>query len=473
MDSQEKLKTKEKNKIENKLTLEVLKKIINNAFDEIFVYDNNYRVVYANRASERHYGIKATEIIGKTFWELTEIECWYPSILPMIYKEKRQLTIEQKSYLGETLITTGVPIFDINGELEFVVMSVRDHINEISVIREELENNLVNNKKNTYKLEDNSIKQLSDKIIFRSDKMEELLELTKRVAKVDSTIMIQGESGTGKGVIAKYIHKNSKRKNRPLLTINCAAIPEELLESELFGYSKGAFTGANAEGKIGIIELVDKGTLFLDEVAELSPKLQAKILHVIQDKQFIPIGSREIKKVDIRIITATNRDLLKMVENNKFREDLYYRLNVIEIDIPPLRERPEDIVALSNYFINKFNKKYQYSCYISEKCLDFLLNYTWHGNVRQLENVIERLVVTSTKPMIEVSDLPKSFFRDIKSDNDRHLPQSFDLAIEEFEKEVITKAYKKFRTSRKVAEALSVSQAKASRLIKKYCTSEI
>ncbi|MCY6369972.1 sigma-54 interaction domain-containing protein [Clostridium ganghwense] len=466
------LKEQKKDVLENKLSFEELKRIVDNAFDEIFVYDNNYNVIYVNKACEKHYGMKPSEIIGKTFWKLEELECWHPSVLPMIYKEKRRMTIQQKSYLGETLTTTAVPIFNENKEIEFVVMSVRDGINEISVVRKELEEN-IDNKKDTYDFHEHTTDLSGNRIIFRSKQIKELLSLAKRVAKVDSTIMIQGESGTGKGVIAKYIHKNSNRKDRPLLTINCAAIPEDLLESELFGYSKGAFTGAAKEGKVGLIELADKGTLFLDEIGELSPSLQAKLLHVIQDKQFIPVGSREIKNVDIRIIAATNRDLFEMVENNKFREDLYYRLNVIEIDIPPLRERTEDIVALSNYFINKFNKKYKYTRFISEECLEFLVNYSWPGNVRQLENLIERLVVTSINPMIEISDLPKIFFRDQKSDNDRHLPETFDLAVEEFEKKLITKAYAKFKTSRKVAECLNISQTKASRLIRKYCSSEI
>ncbi len=456
------------NELENKLTYEVLKKILDNAFDEIFVYDNNYRVIYVNRACERHYGMKPCEIIGKTFYELLDLKCWYPSVLPIIYKEKRRMTIEQKSYLGEAIITTAVPIFDENGDIELVVMSVRDKIHEIDVARKKLEEDLLNHEK-TDEFEDDIIGFVEDNIISRSQEMKKIIELSERVSKVDSTILIRGESGTGKGVLVKHIHKKSNRKDRHLLTINCAAIPEDLLESELFGYAKGAFTGASDTGKVGLIELADKGTVFLDEIGELSLRLQAKLLHVIQDKQFIPIGGRETKKVDIRIIAATNRDLIEMVEDKKFREDLYWRLNVIEIEIPPLRQRPEDVIVLSNYFLNKFNNIYKYTCSLSEECLEFLVNYSWPGNVRQLENIIERLVVTSSKPIIRISDLPKMFLEESKSEKNNYFPNSFDLAKEKFEKELITKAYKKFKSSRKVAEVLEISQSKATRLIRKYC----
>ncbi|CAH2211951.1 sigma-54 interaction domain-containing protein [Tepidibacter aestuarii] len=457
-----------KNELENKLDYEVLKKILDNAFDEIFVYDNNYRVIYVNRACERHYGMKPCEIIGKTFYELLELKCWYPSVLPIIYKEKRRMTIEQKSYLGETIITTAVPILDENGDVELVVMSVRDKIHEIDVVRKKLEEGLLNCEK-IDNFEDNIIEFIEEKIISRSQEMKKIIELSEKVSKVDSTILIRGESGTGKGVLVKHIHKKSNRKDMNLLTINCAAIPEDLLESELFGYVKGAFTGASDKGKVGLIELANKGTVFLDEIGELSLRLQAKLLHVIQDKQFIPIGGREAKKVDIRIIAATNRDLMEMVENKRFREDLYWRLNVIEIEIPSLRQRPKDIIALSNYFLNKFNDRYKYTCSLSEKCLEFFVTYSWPGNVRQLENIIERLVVTSSKPIIRVSDLPKIFFEEPKSEKDNAFPESFDLEKEKFEKELITKVHEKFKSSRKVAEALDISQSKATRLIRKYC----
>lgn len=461
-----------KEEVESIISPEKLKKVLDNAYDEIFVYDDNYGVVYVNRACERHYGMKAEEIIGKTFYELEDDENWYPSILPIVYKKKRRMTIEQKSYLGQTLITTAVPVFDDEGNIEFVVMSVRDTMPDIALIRNEFEKTQDDLKKKISKrLQSDEIEIVSGKIIHKSEIMKELTSFVRRVAKVDSTIMILGESGAGKGVIAKYIHSMSKRCDKSMLTLNCAAIPEDLLESELFGYSKGAFTGADYGGKVGLLELADKGTLFLDEIGELSPKLQAKLLHVIQDKQFIPIGSKEIKSIDIRIITATNRDLLELVEQKKFREDLYYRLNVIDIDIPPLRERPEDIVALSNYFINKFNKEYEHTCSISEECMNFFIKYHWPGNVRQLMNAVERLVVTSIKPTIEISDLPKVFFKKLDSNN-RYFPESYASAKESFEKELVTKAFKRFKTTRKVSEALKISQSKASYLKRRYCPSE-
>jgi len=315
-------------------------------------------------------------------------------------------------------------------------------------------------------------------IITHNEKMKYLINFAEQIAGVDSNVLILGDTGTGKGLFARHIHKNSLRKDGPFITINCAAIPEELLESELFGYSHGAFTGASKSGKKGLIELADKGTLFFDEIGELSLRMQAKILYFVQERQYIPVGGTEMKTADVRILAATNRDLLEMIDKGEFREDLFYRLNVVEINIPPLKERPEDIRALTSYFLGKFNKKYNVCREISKECMDLLCQYSWPGNVRELENFIERLVVAvreyEIKPChltlmqrkrfkenpnipdnLEISSLPPNY--------------SFDSFIEKVEKEIITKAVEKFGSSRKVADALMISHSKAARLIRKYC----
>jgi len=452
------------------ISYDVLKRVVDHAYDEIFVYDNDYKVLYVNKACERHYGMKQKALIGKDFKSLLELECWYPSILPSVYKEKRRMTIEQTSFLGEKLITTAVPLFDENNEIEYVVMSVRDAFCDITLQREKIERSITADNTGLIIDRENIKAFIEDKIITRSKVMEELIDFSKRVSNVDSTILIHGESGTGKSILAKYIHENSNRKDFPFLTINCAAIPEDLLESELFGYSKGAFTGASKEGKVGLIELAANGTLFLDEIGELSLRLQAKILHVIQNKQFIPIGGKEFKTVDIRIITATNKDLYALVKKKEFREDLFWRLNVVEIEIPPLRERKEDIVALSNYFLNQVNKKYTFAKTISEECKTFFLKYQWPGNVRQLENLVERLVITSKDQLIGLVDLPKILFSEIEEAEEEYEEMPFEEAVEEFERKLIRKAYEKYKTTRKIAEVLEISQSKASRMIRKYCS---
>lgn len=458
----------EENLIYDDLSKETLLKILDNAFDEIFVYDNNYKVVFVNRACERHYGMKPSEIIGKTFQELLSEECWYPSILPKVYKEKRRMTIEQKSYLGEIMTTTAVPVFNVDDDIELVVMSVRDNLEEIVVARKKLSNyeDSIDKSVVNRDVEKNSG---NHNIIYRSMEMKKIINISKQIAMIDSTVLIRGESGTGKGVLAEFIHSNSTRSDKPIISINCAAIPENLLESELFGYVKGAFTGADDAGRKGLIELANGGTLFLDEIGELPLRLQAKILHVIQNKQFIPLGAREIKNVDIRIITATNRNLIEMVNEKTFREDLFWRLNVIEIEIPALRERKEDITALSNYFLNKFNTKYNQTKEMSVECIEFFYQYGWPGNVRQLENIMERLVIMSEKQVIKVSDLPQIYFRGKFNANESAIPESYEIAVEDYERKIIQEVYSRYKTSVKVAKILKLSQSKASRLIRKYC----
>ena len=221
------------------------------------------------------------------------------------------------------------------------------------------------------------------------------------VAKTDSTVMLYGESGTGKDVIAKYIHRLSKRKDAAFISLNCAAIPENLVESELFGYEKGAFTGADKKGKHGLFEIADKGTLFLDEIAELPLYLQPKLLRVIENGEVRSIGATVDKKVDVRLIAATNKNLKQMVENNLFRQDLFYRLNVIPITIPPLRDRPEDILVLAQKFLDELNKKYKCNKFFGPRITDSLMKYHWPGNVRELKNIVERLFITS--PDLEIN----------------------------------------------------------------------
>ncbi|MFP3512199.1 sigma 54-interacting transcriptional regulator, partial [Peribacillus sp. SIMBA_075] len=305
-------------------------------------------------------------------------------------------------------------------------------------------------------------------IITNNEKMKYVLKFAKKVAAANSTILILGESGTGKSVLAQYVHENSSRKNGPFLTINCAAIPAELMESELFGYTPGAFTNANRSGKKGLLESVNGGTVFLDEIGDMPLPLQAKMLQVIQEKKFIPIGGNKEKKVDIRIIAATNKDLNEMVKNKTFREDLYYRLNVVDIKMLPLRERKEDISPLTYYFLYKFNRNYEMNKLISEDCLKWLTHYSWPGNVRQLENLIERLVITSDD-VIGIDDLPEGIYNHSQLNIGKNAPTSLNEAIELAKKEMVLTSYKLNRSSRRVAKDLQISQTHAAKLIREYC----
>jgi len=298
--------------------------------------------------------------------------------------------------------------------------------------------------------------------------MKKIINLARKASREDSTILITGESGTGKEIFANAIHAESPRSGKPFIKVNCAAIPENLLESELFGYEPGAFTGAS-KLKLGKFELANGGTIFLDEIGDMSPILQAKLLRVIQEREIERIGGTRPIKIDVRIISATNRDLLELISSGAFREDLYFRLNVININIPPLRERREDIPALTKVYIDYFNRKLHKNIKgVTKKAEYMLLSYDWPGNVRELMNILERTILMSQGEWI-TDDLLRPYFDQIKikvNSRDAILP------LEEMEKDLIRRALKEYGTSvegkRKAAKALKISLATLYNKIKKY-----
>ena len=300
-------------------------------------------------------------------------------------------------------------------------------------------------------------------IIGKSKSMQEIFKIVRQIADSKSTVLIMGESGTGKELISRAIHYNSNRKNYPFITINCAAIPDTLIESELFGHERGAFTNA-IEKKLGRFEIANQGTLFLDEIAELSLATQAKILRFLEEKSFYRVGGSKNIKVDVRLICATNKDLKQMIKNGSFREDLFYRINVVPIFIPPLRERKEDIPLLVDHFIKKFNKENNKNIKgISQEALEVMMNYEWPGNVRELENLIERIIALTSREIIQVDELPFSPNDSSKINELRESilsgKVSFLKAEEEFERTIILDALRRtnFIQSR-AAELLGVSR---------------
>ncbi|QZY54946.1 sigma-54 interaction domain-containing protein [Crassaminicella profunda] len=432
--------------------------LINHMYDEVFIYDTNYRVVYVNEACKRHYGRSPEELIGKSFFDLTDAEWWNPSILPIVFETKKTHAIRQKTLVDAELLTIATPIFDDKNKIKYVIMNVRDPIYERDLY-------------NPQYIDHDHAKNNTNLIpIYKSKKMQKVLDLIKKVSTVDITCLLQGESGTGKSLLAKFMHSISPRHNKPFINVNCATIPSNLIESELFGYEKGAFTGAVTHGKKGLLEAAEGGTILLDEISELPYNAQAKLLHVIQNKEFIPIGTYKAKKVNVKIISATNKDLRAMVASGQFREDLYYRLNVIDVYIPPLRQRKEDIEPLIYYFLNTFSKKYNTRHEISPAAINILLNCKWKGNVRELQHIIERLVVTIDEMIIDVKHLPKHIFEIVDS---AYIPttsenMSFDEIIGNYEKLLVCDAYNKGASSRRVAEQLGISQTRALKLINKY-----
>ncbi|MFX4263220.1 sigma-54 interaction domain-containing protein [Pelotomaculum propionicicum] len=456
---------------EQRELIKELEDTFNSSFDEIYVIDGDGVTKRINQAGETNYGVPVEQLLGKNVRDLEREGFYNPSVSKLVLQERKRLTITQKTIQGKHLIATGNPTFDEKGDIVRIVVNSRD-ISELFNLKKQLEvtEQLVENyRRQLLKLSEEKINNFE--LIAQSQQMKRVLEIVDNVAKVDSTVLIMGESGVGKGVMASRLHKLSKRAGGAYLTISCGAIPEQLLESELFGYEGGAFTGARKEGKKGLLELASGGTVFLDEITELSLNLQVKLLQAIQEKKLMRVGGSKYIDIDVRFVAATNRDIQRMVEEGQFREDLYYRLNVIPIIIPPLRYRQEDIPVLINYFLEKLNCKYEKDKIISSEAVEVLCNYNWPGNVRELENLVERLLVTKECSEITVGHLPDYIF-DGKSrfPNRVYVVDVCPLkeAVEELEKQLVTIAYKRYKNTYKIAEALEINQSTAVRKIQKY-----
>ncbi len=347
------------------------------------------------------------------------------------------------------------------------------HVDEIRVVLKRAIEHQRLNRENQSLRKQLKAKYRFDNIVSDHNKMQAVFELVEKVSDSDSTVLIYGESGTGKELIARAIHYNSYRQDKPLIPINCGAIPEELLESELFGYEKGAFTGATSS-RTGRFELAHSGTLFLDEIGEMSPALQVKLLRVLQEREFERVGGTRTIKIDVRIIAATNKDLEMMVDNQQFREDLFYRLNVIPMSLPPLRERQSGIPLLAAYFIDRFNtEKKRHIEGILPEALERLYSYHWPGNVRELENVIERITILKGEGMISIQDLPEKLSRTFSNGMvpNVDVPDEgldFDTVVQSFEKQLLTKALEKTQgVKSKAAELLHMNRTTLVEKVKK------
>jgi len=449
------------------LTREQIFDILENIYNEVYVLDKDKTIIFINSACQRHYGLLPEDFIGKNH-ELFSGTMWYPSIIPNVFKEKRTMSVKQMTYMGNPMIGVVVPVLDQNGEIEMVVSICEEKIQNPDIGYDQ------GTKAITYPEEHGTFSAPTEvesgDTMSRAQKMQKIIHTARKSAQMDLSILIQGESGTGKSMLAKYIHDMGQRKNKPFMEINCAAIPEALLESELFGYEPNSFTNASAKGKKGLLEMADGGTLFLDEIGDLAITLQAKLLNVIEDKQFFPVGGTKIKQVDVRIIAATNKHLKKLVAEKQFREDLFWRINVMDLVLPPLRERVEDIEYLQQIFLDRVNMKYGMNKKFSEEVKEVFLLYYWPGNIRQLKNVVERAVVMAKEEVIQVQDLPERIIHEAEENN--IYTSDYETCIYLCTKKIVTDTYDKYKSSRKVAEELNISQSTASRLIKKYVETE-
>ena len=298
--------------------------------------------------------------------------------------------------------------------------------------------------------------------------MKNVIALARRLAAVNTTVLITGESGVGKGLLARTLHEEGSRCEQPFITVNCGAIPENLIESELFGYVAGAFTGSRSGGKRGYFEAAQNGTIFLDEISELPLNLQVKLLQVIQERQITPVGAVDPVPVDVRIISATNRNLAELVQEGRFREDLYYRLNVVPIEVPPLRERTDDIVPLLRMNLAKYNRKLGTQKSISQDAMEILLKYPWPGNIRELQNIVERLIITSSDDVITEDDIFIFIKQAAEKNTSPSADTSLSAALEKAEKEILQQALKTYGSTRAIARVLHISQPSVVRKLRKY-----
>ncbi|CEH28873.1 sigma-54 interaction domain-containing protein [Aneurinibacillus migulanus] len=444
-----------------------LKSVFAAAYDEIFVTDGEGYTVRVNGACERNYGLKAEQMVGKHVNELVSEGIFSPSATLDVIAQRKQINLVQQTQNGRRLLVTATPVFTQDGRLIRVVSNSRD-ITELLNLREQLDQlqERVETYEETLQLRE---EQSGMKLTVRSPMMLQVLSKIEKVAKVDSTVLLLGESGVGKTYLARYLHNTSPRKQAPFLSVNCSAFPESLIESELFGYERGAFSGAHEKGKKGLFEAANGGTLFLDEIGELPLSMQAKLLNVLQEKQFFRIGSTTPIHVDVRIIAATNQDLKKKVEEKSFRNDLYYRLNVIPITVPSLRERREDIVPLAIRFLEEFQETYGIEKKLSYTAAEELRRAEWPGNIRELRNFLERIVVTADEDVITAKHVTSALYDE--EETAPLTPQKglgLKEQLERYEGQIVRQAYEECGSTYKLAEMLGISQSSAMRKVNKY-----
>lgn len=447
--------------------------IIDSSNDGLWICNGDGNVLRINPASERLTGVRSVDVVGKNMSELVDEGLINQSVTLEVLKTKKKVSIIQKTKYGKDLFLTGTPVFDRNGDLFRVVVNERD-LTDIKALQNALEEKVALSNQYRQDLLEMQIEETkSRQIIAKTPEYIRIIQQAIKLGNVDSTVLILGESGTGKGVVADLIHKYSPRGCQPMIKLNCGSIPESLLESELFGYEKGAFTGALKAGKPGKFEMADKGIIFLDEIAELPLSSQVKLLRFLEDGYINRVGGTTNKKVDVRIIAATNRDLKGMIAKKQFRSDLYYRLNVIPLTMPPLRDRRECLLPMINHFTDQFCKRYKKTgVTLSREALDALLKYTYPGNVREMINICERIVVMSHDGNVTLEELPASV-RDALQTAPPHIDtwqhgQTLQQMLDLVEKDILTKALSTHGTQTKVAIALGLNQSTVGRKMKKY-----
>lgn len=441
--------------------------LLQNPFVGLNITDGEGRVLYLNQMHRYITGNTPESHLGRKMEDIVSEGLSSESATSIVLKTGKEVIINQQTPNRNNYYQVkAVPIKNDAGQVDYVInylidtsdlVKLRNNLQEVQTQNELLQKRLKN----------------SGELVYQSKVMQQVVELAHRVAKHDITVLITGPSGVGKELVANLIQSSSDRKDAPFVKINCAAIPEQLLESELFGYEPGAFTGGNAKGKIGIIESANGGTLLLDEISELPLPLQAKLLRVLQNRKLRHLGANKSVDVDFRLIASTNADLNAMVKEKKFREDLYYRLNVIELKIPGLNERKEDIVLLIDHFLHNFNMQHKLHKTMSQEAVKYLTSCQYPGNVRELQNIIQRAVVMSRGDEITLDDARMVSYGETSALKEAEIVQLTQAAtlkemMERYEEEILMQYQRHYHSGVKMAEALGVDQSTLSRKLRKY-----
>jgi PAS domain S-box-containing protein len=442
--------------------------------DGIYVSDRDGNTLKVNTMYEKLIGLKREDLVGRKVQDLVKEGVFDLVLNPQIVKTGQPATSVQTTKKGQKLILNGHPIFDEEGKVALVVTFVRD-VTVMSQLRDQIaaQNKLLEQlRTNVQYINEESIQKFPLNG-FKSREMVHLTKLIEKIAVTDAAVLVLGETGVGKEFFARSIHRASPRGDKTFFKVDCTTIPENLIESELFGYAAGAFSGANVKGKPGLFEMADHGTLFLDEIGELPLAMQVKLLRVLQDQEILPVGSTRVRKVDVRIIAATNSDLEKNVEEGRFRSDLYYRLRVAVLSIPPLRNRREDIMPLAHHFLNKYAARYKKEVHFGSTIEDVFINYRWPGNIRELENLIASQVVTCERDVIEAADLTgcklnkscerkRNLYETIEARN-----RSLKEIVQDLEREILSGAIEVHGSMAKVAEVLKIDRSTIFRKLKR------
>ncbi len=453
------------------------KLVVDNLDESIFITDKDGKVLYVNPAYENNTGVLREEVLGRTVQDIVEEGKLFSggATLDVIKLKKRvfRLSTILKTDPHRTGYAIGVPVFDDDGELSQVIVSSRP----IFTLRQ-LQNDYHRflDEATSLKEQDNLVKlfenaeqiPMSDNLIGSSPALQQVYELVQKVAPTDASVMITGESGVGKEIVADEIYKLGPRKDKPFVKVNCASIPVNLLESELFGYEKGAFTGANASGKHGLFEMANHGTLLLDEIGDMPLDLQVKLLRAIQNKEITRVGGTKTISLDVRFISSTNSDLNKKIEEGTFRRDLFYRLSVIPIHIPPLRDRTDDLEELCNHFINIFSERHGHRIHLQTEHLNLMKQYNWPGNIRELENVIEYLTICSSGTGTIDKDMLQGLLNITAGSEQNIGDTSLAESMEQYEIAQIENALANSHNLREAGEILGVNASTVSRKIKQY-----